>query len=230
MDPVLIVILGVAVVALVAVFGYLQDKKRRETFMAAAAANGWTYEARNDAYTERWAGRPFGQGHNRQARNVLTGTHDGRPFTALDYVYYTTETSTDSSGRTTRREVAHRFSVVALDVGVSFPNLTVRPEGPVGRFFGKLTNRDIQFESEAFNRAFTVTCEDRRFASDVIHPRMMDVLLTDPQTAFRIDRHTILTIDDGQHSIDQVTARLGMLDRIVDNIPKFVWDQVGGPD
>lgn len=197
-------------------------KKRREEFAAPAAAHGWTHEARNDTYTEQWTGDPFGRGHNRQAHNVLTGTHDGRRFTAFDYVYYTTETSTNGNGNSTR-QVAHHYSVVALTVGTHFPNLTVHPEGAVGRFFGKITNRDIRFESDAFNRAFTVTCEDRKFASDVIHPRMMDVLLAHPNTAFRFNGDTILSIDTGKHSITEVTHRLTILDSVIDNIPDFVW-------
>jgi hypothetical protein len=36
---------------------------------------------------------------------------------------------------------------------------------------------DIDFESEAFSRRFHVKSSDRRFAYDVIHPRMMEFLM-----------------------------------------------------
>lgn len=39
--------------------------------------------------------------------------------------------------------------------------------------------RDIEFESEEFNRAFTVKCDDRRFANALIDGRMMAWLLED---------------------------------------------------
>ena len=36
---------------------------------------------------------------------------------------------------------------------------------------------DIQFESEEFNRDFTVHCEEPKFANDLIDARMMQWLL-----------------------------------------------------
>src|SRR5205085_3018749 len=47
------------------------------------------------------------------------------------------------------------------------PALSVTPEGMFSRFFGRLTNSDIELESEDFNRAFRVTCPNRRFASEI---------------------------------------------------------------
>ena len=58
----------------------------------------------------------------------------------------------------------------------------------IGRLIGRLTNRDIELESEDFNRAFTVSCPDRKFASDVLHPRMMEFLLQHRALAFRFDQ------------------------------------------
>ena len=109
---------------------------------------------------------------------MVTGTQDGRPFVAFDYVYYTTETSTDAQGHSSSREVSHTYGVVALTVGVAFPPLEVAPEGFVSRIVGRLTDHDIDLESEDFNRAFTVSCPDRKFASDILHPRMMEFLLS----------------------------------------------------
>ena len=159
---------------------------------------------------------------------MLTGTFDGRPFVSLDYVYYTTETSTDSEGRTTRREVSHLYGVTGLDVGTALPPLEVTPEGMIGRFIGRLTNRDIELESEDFNRAFTVTCPDRKFASDVLHPRAMELLMQWPDAAFRFDRSWILDCEAGQVALEQIEPRLTRVDAIVDQIPEFVWKELRG--
>ena len=167
---VLLAVVGFAVVGLIAYLGYLAEKKRREMLQGVAAARGWTYVQRDDTWADRFDGSPFGLGHNRQAHNILSGQHDGRPFVGFDYVYYTTETSTDSQGRTTRREVSHWYSVLALRTVDGLPRLEVSPEGFFSRAIGKLTNSDIELESEDFNRAFTVECEDRRFAYDILHP------------------------------------------------------------
>ena len=227
-------LIGLAIAAFVllviglAIAGYLAAKKRREALAAMAAQRGWQYAERDDRWCQAFDGAPFGLGHNRKATNVLSGQYDGRPFVCFDYVYYTTETSTDGQGHTTTHEESHNFGVTGLDMGASFPPLEVTPEGMIGRFIGRLTNRDIELESEDFNRAFTVTCPDRKFASDVLHPRMMEYLLTHRDQAFRFDHAWILNIDNGHAKIEEIEPRLAMVDGIVDQIPEFVWKEVRG--
>ncbi|MEJ7794644.1 MAG: hypothetical protein WKF50_03765 [Nocardioides sp.] len=223
-----IVVLVVVLFIVIAVMSAIAAKKRREGIAALAAQRGWTYVQRDDRWCDAFQDSPFGIGHNRKATNVLTGEFDGRPFVSLDYVYYTTETSTDSEGRTTTREVSHPYGVAGLDMGAAFPALEVTPEGMFGRFVGRLTNIDIELESEDFNRAFTINCPDRKFASDVLHPRMMELLLQSQDAAFRFDRRWILDCEDGQVALEEIEPRLQRIDSIVDQIPEFVWKEVRG--
>lgn len=215
-------------VVLIGVAGWLSAKKRREGFTALAAGRGWTYTQRDDGWTDTFSGSPFGVGHDRRAENVLTGEYDGRGFVAFDYVYHTTETSTDANGHTSSHEESHTFGVVALDVGATFPPLQVSPEGMFGRLVGRLTNRDIELESEEFNRAFTVTCPDRKLASDVLHPRMMEYLLGHRDSDFRFDGSWLLSVETGQARLEQVEPRLAVIDGVLDNVPEFVWREVRG--
>ena len=222
-----------ALVIVLIVVGIIQAKKRREAFGLLAGQRGWTYVERDDQWVDVFDGAPFGQGHNRKATNVLSGQYDGRPFIAFDYVYYTTETSTDSEGHTTTHEESHNFGIVGLDLVAElgdhpFPSLCVSPEGVFGRIIGRLTNRDIELESEDFNRAFTVTCPNRKFASDVLHPRMMEFLLAHPDSAFRFDRSWVLSVEAGQADLQQVVPRLSVIDAVLDNVPEFVWREVRG--
>lgn len=211
----------------IGVLGYLAAKKRREALAALAHARGWTYTERDDRWQTRFEGSPFGLGHDQRCSNVLQGAYDGRPFVAFDFVYHTTETSTTGKTTTTRK-VAHPFGIVAVDMGAAFPALAVTPEGLIGRFIGRLTNRDIELESEDFNRAFTVTCPDRKFASDVLHPRMMVLLLQHPESAFRFDGTWILDVEAGTVPLDGIEPRLQRVDSVVDQIPEFVWREVRG--
>jgi len=231
MDSGLIIGIAVLVVVLfivIAVMSAIAAKKRRAGIAALAAQRGWTYAERDDRWCDAFQDSPFGTGHNRKATNVLTGQFDGRPFVSFDYVYYTTETSTDSEGRTTTREVSHPYGVAGLDMGAAFPALEVTPEGMFGRLVGRITNTDIELESEDFNRAFTVNCPDRKFASDVLHPRMMELLLQSPKAAFRFDRRWILDCENGQVALEEIEPRLQRIDAIVDQIPEFVWKEVRG--
>lgn len=214
---------GFGLVALVGYLGYQAAKKRREELAALAAQRGWTWTERDDSWAERFEDAPFGLGHNRQVRNILQGQYDGRALIAFDYVYHTTETSSGPNNTTTTREQSHPYSVIALGTGARFPRLKVTPEGMVSRFLGRLTNSDIELESEEFNRAFTVTCEDRKFATDVLHPQMMEYLLTLPDLAWSTRNDTLMVVEPGKHSVVQLDASLTAIDGVLDRIPDFVW-------
>ena len=90
-------------------------------------------------------------------------------------------------------------------------------------------NTDIELESEDFNRAFTVNADDRRFAFDVLHPRMMELLLRHRDTAWRIDRGWLLTVEDGTYELPVVEQRLVYADAILDLLPDFLREQYGIP-
>jgi hypothetical protein len=122
----------------------------------------------------------------------------------------------------------HRFTVVALRMGVEMPPLAVDPEGFLDRLVGRLTGNDIDMESEDFNRAFTVSCPDRRFASDVLHPQMMEFLLHYPQLGWRFEQDSMLVIGEGLRPPAQIAATLDVMDGISNRVPEFVWLKLKG--
>jgi hypothetical protein len=218
----------VVLMVVVVVVGYVQAKRRREGMAAFAAGRGWSYSESDSSLLDRFVGEPFGVGEDREAINVLRGTAHDRPVVVFDYSYVTTSTSTDANGNTKTDRTTHPFSVVAMNTGAVMPALSVAPEGVVSRFFGRLTNSDIELESEDFNRAFRVTCPNRRFASDVLHPRMMELLMQWPELAWRFDADSLLAIRSGSHDVAEIDAKLAALDAILDNVPEFVWKEVRG--
>jgi hypothetical protein len=205
------------------VYGYLQAKRRREEVASYALSRGWRYEAYQPLLVDRFQGAPFGLGHSRSAGNAVYGQHDGRDFVSFDYEYKTTS----GSGKQ-RRTTTHTFSVLALSMGASLPTLTVDPENFLERFVGRLTNSDIDLELEDFNRAFTVTCADRKFAFDVLNPQMMEFLLQHRDVGWRFERDSMIVVASGRRSIPQIDATLALMDQISDRIPEFVWKQVRG--
>ena len=220
----LLLFLGfLALVIVLIVVGVIQNKKRREGLAAFAAARGWVYRESDPSLVTRFSGNPFGTGDSRRATNCLYGAHAERQMVAFDYHY----TTTSGSGED-RRTTTHSYSVVAMSLGLAVPPLAVSPEGAVGRFFGRLTNRDIELESEDFNRAFTVTAHDRRFASDVLHPQMMQMLLQWPALGWRLEGDSILVVRSGAHQPSEVDATLAVMDAILDKIPEHVWRTLRG--
>lgn len=190
-------------------------KKRREAFAALVASQGWSWYPEDNRWTSHWTGAPFDRGDHRRARNVVTGSRDGRPVVASDYSYQTHTTNAQGHRQTT----THRYGVCGVELPAPLPVLEVEHEGLLGKVANALGFGDIELESEDFNRAFRVRCADRKFASDILHPRMMEMLLAGGCVAWRIHGDSIMCWDNGQHTPSQVMARLALLDAIADRIP-----------
>lgn len=221
---VVVMVVGIFVLALgLVIVGVIQAKKRREALAAYAASRGWRYATHDRTLVDRFQGTPFGRGSGRAASNVIYGEHDGRPMVAFDYQFKTTSGTGEN-----RKTTTHRWSVLALSMGVTMPDLSVEPEGVFGRVIGRLTNTDIEMESEDFNRAFTVRSSNRKFAFDVLHPQMIEMLMQWPELGWRFETDSMLVVRNGHHSIEEVDAKLQVMDAIIDRIPEFVWKEVRG--
>ncbi|HEX3811927.1 MAG TPA: DUF3137 domain-containing protein [Mycobacteriales bacterium] len=217
------IIIAILVVAGVAYLGYLNNKKRREAFQRWAASRGWTYTEEDNSLTDRFEGNPFGKGDHRRAKNVVTGRHENRPVVAFDYSYQTH--STDSEGH--RTTTTHRFNVVSIGLPVSLPNLEVGREGLFNKMGRALGFHDIEFENGEFNKKFNISCDDRKLAYDVLHPRMMQWLLDNPGPAWRVERSDLLCWDSGRVSPEVIDRQVAYLATIADQVPRFVWQDRG---
>jgi hypothetical protein len=215
----LAVLLGIAV--LVVYLGLRKAIDRRKQLASYAAAQGWRYEREQPLLVDRFSGAPFGLGESRRAYNALFGTHHGRDLVAFDYEYE----SRTVDGKQTR---THVFSVLGMNMGVPMPPLRVDPEGTLDRLVGHVLGDDIDLESEEFNQAFTVSCPDRRFASDVLHPRMMEYLLQYRQLGWRFERDSMLVVAEGRRTPAQIEATIQVMDAITSLVPDFVWLRLKG--
>ena len=226
---VLLVVAVVAVAVVVAWLGRRAEAKRRAALAAFAVNNGWRFVDADDSYCTRWHGPPFDAGDHRRARNVLAGTHRGRPMVAFDYSYQTH--STDSQGH--RHTTTHSYTVCTLGLPAPVPGLSVTPESLLTRVGEAFGFSDIQLESEDFNRRFRVRAPDPKFAYDVLSPRTMQLLLSRPAERWRIEGDTILCWDTGRAEPVAVLDRLSLLSAVVEGIPDYVWRDrgatTGGP-
>ncbi len=148
-------------------------KRIRAAFLALAQAQGLAFlEADPGDRPNRYLGfAPFGQGHGRCANNVLYGTRDGVAVELFTYRY----TVTTGSGKN-RSDHTYFTSVAAIAMPASAPNLAISKETLGKKIFDALGGQDIDFESDEFSRKFWIKCDDRKFAYDVITPRMMEWL------------------------------------------------------
>ncbi|HOE65739.1 MAG TPA: hypothetical protein PLO62_04365 [Candidatus Hydrogenedentes bacterium] len=210
-----------AIVAAVgAVFAAIAERKRREAFAQLAASLNLTYVRRDDAAPHRYAVLDImRQGDTRYAFNVLRGVYKEHPVEAFDYHYATH--STDSKGR--RHTQHHYLSVFVLVHGLHFPELRIYPENFLGRLAEMIGFDDIDFESVAFSRAFTVRSRDRKFAFDICHARMMEYLLAHRDLRIEIDGPYLALIFQQRLRPEHVTARLDQAVDIRNLFPQYLY-------
>ncbi len=207
---------------LVAAAGWWWQKKRHEALAAWAASVGWEYPRSDPGYGlgRVHQGRPFGRGHSRQVREVLTGRWQGLPAVSFTYQWST------GSGKEERTSQAH---VVGLALPAYLPTLELTPEG-VGARLAKLVGaQDMQLESQAFNEAYRVAAGDERVAHAILHPRLMERLLQADarDTAWRIEGTWILSWETGSTDTARIAPRLGVLEAVVRAVPRHVWQDHG---
>jgi hypothetical protein len=157
----------------IAYVSYYLKKKRREGLAFAARQMGMRF-ALTDPFDT--LSEPFDllqKGDGRGVENVMWGAWQDLECRLFDYWYY--DESTDSKGN--RSRTYHRFSCVMSPVEASCSHLTLGKENLFTRIGDHLGFRDIELESEEFNRAFTVRSPDRKFAVDFCDARMMQWLL-----------------------------------------------------
>ena len=192
-----IVVLGFVVAGMV--FAYRQAEKRRAALQAFAVNRGLSYTKDHDsAHDDRFARfGMFRRGHSRAALNTMEGTITiaERSIRVRTGDFRFREQR--GSGKN-RRTVTVKFSylIVWNPFGVG-PETIVRREGIFDRLKGVLGFDDIDFESIEFSKAYHVSSDDKRFAYDLIDPRMMEFIMSTSPPAFEIDGEFIC-ISDGK--------------------------------
>ena len=216
----------IAVLAFVAVGGFwlishLLHKKKVAAFTKFAAERGWRYAEKDRGLVGRYEGRPFNIGHSRSTKHVLRGAHRGREVVVFEYIYKETTGSGDD-----RKTEIYRNTVAAVSTPAPRPTLELSKEGLGRKLLGLVGVRDLQLESEEFNKAFHIQTENDKFAYDILHPRMMEWMLADHRARtipFRFERADLLVWRPGEIELSRVDEMAGYVCDILDRTPSFVW-------
>lgn len=240
-----VAVIGPLVVVAVVVGGvlaYRANQRRVAALQAFVASNGWTWLGDDDRWVDAWRVAPFGRGNGRRVRDCVAGEYRQVPFLSFTYEYYTESTSRDANGNTQTTRHWHRFDVAVLRVGAPIPDLHLSPEGALSRLVDGLTGRDIDLESDVFNRAFRLHCADRKFAMDVFGPRTMEYVLARHPVAFdfvagdalmwrehrRSSVPDVWGPGDPARPVTEGTAPFDVMLTVLTRIPDFVWQDRGG--
>lgn len=155
-----------SVIVFILVLAAMRGRSRRDAMRAEARRLGLAFSA-EDRFDLVEPFAFFGSATRLYAdtENVLWGRWRDLEVRAFDYSY---QRSDDD-----RREM----SCVLIAIPPGWPSLVIRPETVAARL-AQLASPDLEFESEAFNRAFEVRCRSERFANAFVDARMMGWLLS----------------------------------------------------
>jgi hypothetical protein len=202
---------GALLVGAIMAIGLLRLRPRRGAFDAEARRLGLNFSPKDPFglldepfALLRWSQRSYGR-----LDNVLWGPWRGLQVRAFEYEY--------SAGEDDRRA----FSCAMVAIPGGWPTLVIRPVSLASRL-ADVAAPDVAFESEAFDRAFSVRCEDRRFASAFVDARMIAWLLSlEPQWGFEIDGPWILGYRDRVQPWE-LESVLETMAKFIDTIPRVV--------
>lgn len=170
----------------------LGARNRRKELLAVAQRLGLLFESGADSSIHRAFGHSvFNKGRSREATNNIFGRIDlgGFPVEVRmgDYQYVT------GSGKSRQ---THRLSFACFLLPfVGTPDLLIRTEGLGDKVLGGLGFDDIDFESEEFSRRFWVKSGDKRYAYDLVHPRMMEFFMESSPSHVEVVRDVCLILE-----------------------------------
>jgi len=198
------------IAAVVGGFAYLIHRsavKRREALAALAVELGASFEPGKDYELHRAFDHfeLFAKGKNRYGYNTLRGNADlgawRVDFTMGDYRYTVEQGDNDTT-------YTLSYALVHLPYD-NVPDLFIRPEGLLDKIAGAIGFDDIDFESEEFSSRFHVSSSDKRFAYAVLHPRMMEFLMSvDPPPIALASGSLLLTRGNTEWDPDLFRAHL----------------------
>ncbi len=171
---------------------------------------------------------PFEQGDNWRVPLIISGIQGDQQWAVFDYSYDTESTSTDSEGNTTTSRTTHHFTVCSVTQPLMFPQLEIRPEGffdRVGKVFGA---RDLNFEMEEFNRRFLVRTSDEKVTYGMIHPQMMEFLMTCPGIHWQIVGPQIVIAQPGRLDVPQIAGTVNIMKCFLGQIPPYLRQDLTG--
>ncbi|ACU97117.1 DUF3137 domain-containing protein [Saccharomonospora viridis] len=187
-----------------------------------AARRGWTFVERDDSmvalydrqYDRRSWWEPLTQPPRAKgARDVITGTHRGRPFVAatFDTVYQ-------------GQHQPERAIWVAAPA--PHPMLSIhRVAGTQNALNRSIGLGGVQTGNVEFDRRFEVLSEDERFAHAVLSPQLQEFLLTDPRSFrgvyLRGEYLDVLDPVQDHRNPDELVAALDLRCDILDRIPAW---------
>lgn len=155
----------------------------------------------------------FNQGSARRIGPAMVGYDNaGNGWFLFDYQY------TISSGK---NSTTYRFSVVVAQTTLALPTMTLSPENvgySVGKFFGM---RELQVESEDFNKRYFIKSSDNKMALDLLHPLAIETLLRQPNYEWQMAGPFVMLHLHRNISGPEFEGLMGCINEFLKQIPTY---------
>lgn len=151
---------------------------------------------------------PFGEGHSRQGYDRFTGVLSGTKFDAFTYRYQTGSGDDKKSAS---------YGVAIFELPLRLPRMGVNTRG------SSFEVPDVQFESEEFNRKFSVGTDNERAAFDLFHPTAMELLIGGfNKGSWQIVENHLLWVTYSSWDCEEYDSMAHVVSRFVELIPHYM--------
>ncbi|MBL8066935.1 MAG: DUF3137 domain-containing protein [Armatimonadetes bacterium] len=223
-----------AIVVLVIVAQYLNEKSKSERFFRLAQSLGLSYVpsleggtgglfetlfnqySATTSFVAKYEGfAPMGRPRDR-VRHIFSG-HKGEMGVEVFQYQYTTSSGKNSS--------THYYSVASATFGSALPAMSVSPEGFADRFIKFFGGQDIQFESNEFNERFVVTGADEQAVHAILHPQMMQWIMDRKPPSLQTGLNRVVLHQSGKLSDGFLTDSLAIMAEFWSLVPPYVKEE-----
>jgi hypothetical protein len=213
-----LVLLGLALVAGVVVLGFARARKRTSALRMVATQFGLSYSPVVPMEVRVLPLPLLSLGDKQRFRNQLAGPWGGIDLQEFDLAIVEEEGKSSST---------KWYSCAVTQVPAWCRTITIQAENPLARVADRVLEHQVPFESEQFQRAFKVSCEDDRFATAFVDPRMMSWLLAHGRGwTFEVAGCWVLCYRKIVHP-EELIPLLGTLRGFTDHIPRVVSELYG---
>jgi hypothetical protein len=196
-----------------------RERVRLAALQELAAARGWSWTARDDAWTTALPGPPSRLGERGpRAEHVLRGPCGGRELVAFDASVRTHTYDANGVASTT----VHRSSVLALRLPVALPRVELEGAGR-GDGLARLLGRAVELESADFRARYRVRADDPRLAHALLPARSLQLLLDRPDLPVHLEGHWAVSRAPGRLEPAELLSRLDTLGALLDAVPAWLW-------
>jgi len=195
----------------------VHSRHRRAMAQFARQVEGWSYAPATYAYRNRLAAFPFGTGREQRDVDVVYGPFNGFSCASFTHQY--------EDGKEDEIKVPRSWQIDCVDLPYPLAKVDIVPDDALAKFAKFLGGQDIDFESAAFNARWRVKAGDKKYAHDVVHPRLMERLLKPDAVgmAIRIEGSAVYAWAVERRGPGDLARRLGVLTAVARLIPEFVY-------